>query len=210
MARKSALEVRVENQLVRFTAPAPFGSSEVIDKLGGKKSGKYVILALKNPRATLLVDEDGRLVVHGTSHSEVAWAAAREMLLRLGRSDEGLTTEKGPMVVSFDYGQPLRIDRVLEYFPNFDEDSRLECVRVNDTLHNMDILFFSNGKGVALGARHKNLVEMAATHWGTRFDSENLFVKVLLPKDETGDDVVAKSSDSLEEPNDEALDVIED
>ena len=166
MARKSAVEVRVENQLIRFTAPEPFNSEEVITTLGGKKSGKFVILALKNPRATLLVDQDGRLVVHGTNHSEIAWAAAREMLLRLGKADEGLTTEKGPLVVSFDYGQPLRIDQVAEYFPEFEEDSRLDCIRINDKMHDMDLLFFSNGRGVSLGARHKYLVEMAATHWG--------------------------------------------
>jgi fatty-acyl-CoA synthase len=60
MGRRSAIKVRVENQLVRFTAPQPFEAEEVIKTLGGKKSGKYVILALKNPRATLLVDEEGR------------------------------------------------------------------------------------------------------------------------------------------------------
>lgn len=200
MARKSAVKVRVENQLIRFTAPEPFNSEDVINTLGGKKSGKFVILALKNPRATLLVDQDGRLVVHGTNHSEIAWAAAREMLLRLGRADEGLTTEKGPLVVSFDYGQPLRIDQVSEYFPEFEEDSRLDCIRISDSMHDMDLLFFSNGRGVSLGARHKNLVEMAATHWGTRFESENLFVKVLLKADE-------KDTETVESNSQEVLDV---
>mgnify|MGYP002868326735 CR=1 FL=1 len=200
LARKSAVKVRVENQLIRFTAPEPFDSEDVINTLGGKKSGKFVILALKNPRATLLVDQDGRLVVHGTNHSEIAWAAAREMLLRLGRADEGLTTEKGPLVVSFDYGQPLRIDQVSEYFPEFEEDSRLDCIRISDSMHDMDLLFFSNGRGVSLGARHKNLVEMAATHWGTRFESENLFVKVLLKADE-------KDTETVESNSQEVLDV---
>ncbi|MDP6099187.1 MAG: hypothetical protein QF566_03325 [Candidatus Thalassarchaeaceae archaeon] len=204
MARKSAVKVRIENQLIRFTAPEPFGSDEVIDTLGGKKNGNFIIIALKNPRATLLVDQEGRLVVHGTNHSEIAWAAAREMLLRLGRSDEGLTTEKGPLVVSFDYGQPLRVDQVSEYFPEFEEDSRLDCIRTSDSLHDMDLLLFSNGKGIALGARHKNLVEMAATHWGTRFESEKLFVKVLV---ESKEKVEPESEQS--EPE-EVLDVIED
>jgi len=203
MGRRSAVKVRVENQLVRFTAPQPFEAEEVINSLGGKKSGKYVILALKNPRATLLVDEEGRLVVHGTNHSEVAWAAAREMLLRLGRPDEGITTEKGPLVVSFDYGQPLRTDQVSEYYPEFEVDERLECIRISDELHEMDLLFFSNGIGIALGARHKNLVEMAATHWGTRFDSENLFVEVLVKSNETEEKV-----DS--EPEEAALEVVEE
>lgn len=207
MARRSAVKVRIENQLVRFTAPEPFGAEEVIETLGGKASGKFVILALKNPRATLLVDEEGRLVVHGTNHSEVAWAAAREMLLRLGRADEGITTEKGPLVVSFDYGQPLRTDRVSEYYPEFEEDARLECIRISDKLHDMDLLFFSNGLGIALGARHKNLVEMAATHWGTRFDSERLFVEVLVKSN--GVEEESESEPQEEEPE-SPLDVDED
>ncbi len=203
MGRRSAIKVRVENQLVRFTAPQPFEAEEVIKTLGGKKSGKYVILALKNPRATLLVDEEGRLVVHGTNHSEIAWAAAREMLLRLGRPDEGITTEKGPLVVSFDYGQPLRTDQISEYYPEFEEDERLECVRISDKLHDMDLLFFSNGLGIALGARHKNLVEMAATHWGKRFDAEGLFVEVLIKSEITEEKVEP-------EPEQAALEVEEE
>jgi hypothetical protein len=67
----------------------------------------------------------------------------------------------------------------------------------------MDLLFFSNGIGIALGARHKNLVEMAATHWGTRFDSENLFVEVLVKSNETEEKV-----DS--EPEEAALEVVEE
>lgn len=203
MGRRSAVKVRVENQLVRFTAPQPFEAEEVINSLGGKKSGKYVILALKNPRATLLVDDKGRLVVHGTNHSEVAWAAAREMLLRLGRPDEGISTEKGPLVVSFDYGQPLRTDQVSEYYPNFEIDERLECIRITDKLHDMDLLFFSNGLGIALGARHKNLVEMAATHWGTRFDAENLFVDVLVKSNNSEEKVESESEEAALEVEDD-------
>ena len=180
MARRGAVEVRVENQLVRYTAPEPFGHDEVVEELGGKLNGKVVILALKSPRATLLVDEEGRLVVHGTSRQEVARSAAREMLLRLGRSDEGLTAEKGPLVASFDYGQPLRTDKVTEFFPEAEIDGRLECLRVDDDNHGMELLFFSNGRGIALGARSLNLVKMAASHWGSRFESQRLFVEVLL------------------------------
>ena len=53
MARRGAVEVRVENQLVRYTAPEPFGHDEVVEQLGGKRNGKVIIIALKSPRATL-------------------------------------------------------------------------------------------------------------------------------------------------------------
>ncbi len=197
MVRRNPVKVQVENQLIRFSAPEPFGADEVVEKLGGKKSGKYTILALKNPRATLLVDEQGRLVVHGTSRLEVARAAAREMLLRLGRSDSGLTAENGPLVVSFDYGQPLRVDRVPEFFPEFEHDSRLDCVRIDDEMHDVDMFIFSNGRGIALRARHRNLVEMAASHWGGRFDAEKLFIAILTDDDSTPED---NEEDGDEEP----------
>lgn len=180
MARRQAVNVRVVNRLVRYTASKPIDGDEVVSQLGAKKSGKSVILALKSPRATLLIDEEGRLVVHGTSHPEVSRAAAKELLLRLGQSDSGLTTERGPLVVSFDYGQPLRTDRIQEFVPEAKVDERLECVRIIDEHHDMELLFFSNGGGVALGARSENMVSLAASHWGTRFDAERLFVEVLV------------------------------
>ena len=180
MARRQAVNVRVVNRLVRYTASKPIDGVEVVSQLGAKKSGKSVILALKSPRATLLIDEEGRLVVHGTSHPEVSRAAAKELLLRLGQSDSGLTTERGPLVVSFDYGQPLRTDRIQEFVPEAKVDERLECVRIIDEHHDMELLFFSNGGGGALGARSENMVSLAASHWGTRFDAERLFVEVLV------------------------------
>ena len=192
MARRQAVNVRVVNRLVRYTASKPIDGDEVVSQLGAKKSGKSVILALKSPRATLLIDEEGRLVVHGTSHPEVSRAAAKELLLRLGQSDSGLTTERGPLVVSFDYGQPLRTDRIQEFVPEAKVDERLECIRIVDEQYDMELLFFSNGGGVALGARSENMVSLAASHWGTRFDAERLFVEVLVRNvedpEEEGDD----------------------
>jgi hypothetical protein len=61
--------------------------------------------------------------------------------------------------------------------------------------------------GIALGARHKNLVEMAATHWGTRFDSERLFVEVLVKSN--GVEEESESEPQEEEPE-SPLDVDED
>ena len=41
-------------------------------------------------------DSEGRIIVHGTHRIEAARAAAKELLLRMGRDDSGLTTELGP------------------------------------------------------------------------------------------------------------------
>ena len=199
MARRQAANVRVVNRLVRYTSSEPIDGDEVVSQLGGKKSGKSIILALKSPRATMLIDEEGRLVVHGTSHPEVSRAAAKELLLRLGQSDSGLTTERGPLVVSFHYGQPLRTDRIQEFIPEAKMDERLECIRINDEHHNMELLFFSNGGGVALGARSENMVSLATSHWGTRFDAERLFVDVLVKDgEESAEGVDEEQGEPLE------------
>lgn len=207
MARREAVNVRVVNRLVRYTAPEPIDGDEVVSQLGGKKSGKSVILALKSPRATLLIDEEGRLVVHGTSHPEVSRAAAKELLLRLGQSDSGLTTERGPLVVSFGYGQPLRTDRIQEFVPEAKVDERLECIRIVDEQYDMELLFFSNGGGVALGARSENMVSLAASHWGTRFDAERLFVEVLVRTDAEPDVEDDEPADGDDEDHEEPLDL---
>ena len=207
MARRQAVNVRVVNRLVRYTASKPIDGVEVVSQLGAKKSGKSVILALKSPRATLLIDEEGRLVVHGTSHPEVSRAAAKELLLRLGQSDSGLTTERGPLVVSFDYGQPLRTDRIQEFVPEAKVDERLECVRIVDEHHDMELLFFSNGGGVALGARSENMVSLAASHWGTRFDAERLFVEVLVRNVEDHEEEGDEPADGDDEAQGEPLDL---
>ena len=52
-------ETSVENQLFRFNPAIELDPQRVVDELGGKRSGEYVMLSLVTPRATLLVDHDG-------------------------------------------------------------------------------------------------------------------------------------------------------
>ena len=80
-------EARVENQLFRFTPAAPLDPQRVVDEIGGKRSGRYVTLSLVAPRATLLVDQDGRIIVHGCRKQDLAHLAAKEVLLRLGEAE---------------------------------------------------------------------------------------------------------------------------
>ena len=87
----SAIEVRIENQLVRFVPPSPVDQASVVAQLGGQQTGGVVIKVLDRPRATLVIDQAGRIVVHGTDRVEVARAAAKELMLRLGLNDSGIT-----------------------------------------------------------------------------------------------------------------------
>ena len=87
------IDVRVENILVRFSVSPPIDLEEAVERLGGVKNGDVIIKALDAPRATLVIDAQGRIIVHGTHRIGAARAAAKEMLLRMGRDESGMTTE---------------------------------------------------------------------------------------------------------------------
>ena len=62
-----SMDVRVENQLVRFVCPTPVNHDQVVSEVGGQRNSGVVIKALDRPRATLVIDEEGRLLASGTS-----------------------------------------------------------------------------------------------------------------------------------------------
>jgi len=175
----SAIEVRIENQLVRFVPPTPLDQAAVVAQLGGQQTGGVVIKVLDRPRATLVIDQAGRIVVHGTHRVEAARAAARELMLRLGLDDVGLETELGPVVASFEFGNALLVESVVGDFgagtAHFDE--RLGCAIVEDTRHNLTLHMWPNGRCLATDARHRNMVAMAAVYWRGRFSERNLLVE---------------------------------
>ncbi|MBT3452005.1 MAG: hypothetical protein HN444_01455 [Euryarchaeota archaeon] len=174
----NAIDVRIENQLVRFVPPQPVDQDSVVAQLGGQKTGGVVIKVLDRPRATIVIDQQGRIVVHGTHRVEAARAAAKEMMLRLGLNDSGLETELGPVVASFEFGQSLLVESVVGDFgagtAHYDE--RLGCATVEDTRHNLTLHMWPNGRCIATDARHRNMVAMAAVFWKGRFSDKKLLV----------------------------------
>ena len=173
-----APEVRVENQLVRFTHADPIDQEIVLSKLSGQRSGDYILIQLQVPRATILIDSRGRIIVHGTKRLQIARAAAKEVLLRMGRSDDGLSTEMGPVQASFQFYSGLTFDGLEDalYPAILERDSRLDCMRIQDRRHEMELLLWENGKAVALGATHANLVAMSAVYWRSKIAAAGLFV----------------------------------
>lgn len=165
---------RVENHLFRFTPPVDIDQQRVVDEIGGKRSGAYVVISLRSPRATLLVDNEGRIIVHGCKKQDVAHLAAKEVLLRMGEDESGMTFDSGPVVASFDLDSEVAIEGVPDLFPEATIDSELDCLRINDTNHEVEILLFRNGRGIAIEARHEKLVNMAAKRWKQRLSDENL------------------------------------
>ena len=175
----NAIEVRIENQLVRFVPPTPVDQASVVAQLGGQQTGGVVIKVLDSPRATLVIDEQGRIVVHGTHRVEAARAAARELMLRLGLDDAGLETELGPVVASFEFGQALLVESLVGDFGagSAHYDERLGCSIGEDTRHNLSIHMWPNGRCVVTNARHRNMVAMAAVFWKGRFKERKLLIE---------------------------------
>ena len=166
-------ETRVENQLFRFIPSSPLDPQRIIDDIGGKRSGRYVTLSLVAPRATLLIDQDGRIIVHGCRKQDLAHLAAKEVLLRLGEDESGMSFEVGPVVASFDFESTVSIEGVPDLYPEAVLDTELDCLRINDTQHEIKMLLFRNGRGIATEARHGKLVSMAARRWKQRLSDEN-------------------------------------
>ena len=169
--RGGSIEVRVENQLVRFVCSEPVDGEAVVKDLDGQRTGDVVIKALESPRATIVIDSEGRIIVHGTHREETARAAAKEVLLRIGRDDTGLVSQIGPLVASFNFGVSIEISNVRKDLGSgvSEKDERLGCLRIKDTRHDMELLIWPDGRSIAINANHPNMVAMAAVHWLNRF-----------------------------------------
>ncbi len=174
-----SIDVRVENQLVRFVCPVPLDHEKVVSEVGGQRNSGVVIKAMDRPRATLVVDEEGRIVVHGTHRLEAARAAAKELLLRLGMDDSGLVAEMGPVVASFQYEQAINLQAIPATLPSgtAEFDERLGCTTLTDQRHNLTVQIWPNGKCIVADARHANMVAMAAVYWKSVFEERGFFVE---------------------------------
>ena len=167
-------EARVENQLFRFTPSSTLDPQRVIDEIGGKRSGRYVTLSLVAPRATLLIDQEGKIIVHGCRKQDLAHLAAKEVMLRLGEDESGMTFEIGPVVASFDFETTVSLEGVPALYPEAVMNTELDCLQIDDSRHEIKFLLFRNGRGIATEARHGKLVAMAARRWKQRLSDENL------------------------------------
>ena len=167
-------EARVENQLFRFKPAIQLDPQRVVDELGGKRSGQYVMLSLVAPRATLMVDHEGKIIVHGCRKQDLAHLAAKEVMLRLGEDESGMTFEVGPVEAAFDFGSTVSLEGVPDLFPEAVMDTELDCLRIDDQKHEIKLLLFRNGRGIATESRHVKLVAMAARRWKQRLSDENL------------------------------------
>tara|TARA_B100001123_G_scaffold410166_1_gene505007 strand:+ start:615 stop:1169 length:555 start_codon:yes stop_codon:yes gene_type:complete len=170
--------VRVENQLVRFIPPEPVDLDLAVSKLGAIRQDDYIVHTLRTPRATIIVDKEGRIVIHGTNRMEVARHAAKEFLLLMGRSDDGLEAEIGGIIATFKFSKKINMERMIKKLrKNAKKDERLDCIKVEDNRHNITLYVWENGKVVVENATHANLVAMAAVYWQERLTDDGILIE---------------------------------
>ena len=68
----------------------------------------------------------------------------------------------------------MSLERVPDLFPEAVMDTELDCLRIDDKKHEIKLLLFRNGRGIATEARHRKLVAIAARRWKQRLSDENL------------------------------------
>ena len=174
-------KVVVQNQLVRFISQTPVSQDDVVSVLNGQRSGNVVIKIIESPRATIMVDKEGRITVHGTYKTEVARSVARQFLLRLGMDDKGLKTENGPLQASYTFDCGFHVEKMNATIgeSTLEFDQRLGGCRIEDGRHNMSLLLFANGVCVILSARHQAMADLAMRYWRTTLQEHDF---VYLPE----------------------------
>ena len=90
MDEDARIRVNVETQTFRFIPGNPISHDDAVRLAKGIKSGPWVVISHKEPRATFVVEESGSVLVHGIARLEVARLVMQELLLSLGMSEEGL------------------------------------------------------------------------------------------------------------------------
>ncbi len=71
----------------------------------------------------------------------------------------------------FDFDEEIPIEKIRTNLGSGTSsvDERLDCLRIDDNRHDLELLIWPNGRCIALNARHPNMVAMAAVHWKAKF-----------------------------------------
>ena len=166
------INLDIETQTFRFTSSEPIKHDEAVSLANGASSGDYVVITHENPHATLVIEPEGSVLVHGISRSEVARLAVQELLLTLGMSDEWLIVDSGDMIIRFSIGRAVLMDLAADRFSEINYDNRIGALRIDAERHKCTILLFNNGHGIVLNQTSKRIAEMAIRHWSSQLHDE--------------------------------------
>ena len=92
-------------------------------------------------------------------------------MLRLGKDDSGLKTELGPIIASFYFNTPIKVESIVGQLGAGEGqyDERLDCGIINDERHDLVLHIWENGRCVVTDGRHPKMVAMAAVYWQSKF-----------------------------------------
>jgi|TARA_B100000131_G_scaffold270690_1_gene270653 TATA-box binding protein (TBP) (component of TFIID and TFIIIB) len=166
------IEVTIETQAFRAIPSEPVSVSDAVRLAKAGTNGEFAVIVHEDPRAQVLIDPDGSLVIHGISNIEAATMIAEEVLLSMGLPDNGLVIESGEVLASFSIGRAVLLGLAADRFSAIEHDIRLDALRIDAQRHNCTIILFNNGRGVVMGQPSRKVAEMAASYWMSRLEEE--------------------------------------
>ncbi len=168
----SGVEIEIETQSFRVTPSEPVNLEDAVKYARARSNGAFGVIEHEEPRALIVVDTDGSLLIHGISNLEAASLIAEETLLSIGLSEKGLAVESGEVLGSFSVGRAVLIELAAERFKDANHDLRLDALRIAAKRHNCTILLFNNGRGIVMGQSSRKVAEMAVSHWVSELSQE--------------------------------------
>ena len=168
----SGVEIEIETQSFRVTPAEPVNLEDAVKYAGARSNGAFGVIEHEEPRALIVVDTDGSLLIHGISNLEAASLIAEETLLSIGLSEKGLVVESGEVLGSFSVGRAVLIELAADRFKDANHDLRLDALRIVAKSHNCTILLFNNGRGIVMGQSSRKVAEMAVSHWVSELSQE--------------------------------------
>jgi len=166
--KKEDINIKVETQTFRFIPRIPVTLDDAVNIAGGSSNGEYAVIGHEKPRATIIVDSLGSVIIHGISNQDAAKLIAEEFLLSVGLPESGKKIEKGEMVVSFSLGRAVLMPLASERFSDIGYDERLDAIRIAAKRYRCDLIIFNNGRGIALNQTSQSVIEMAIEHWANQ------------------------------------------
>ena len=168
----NGVEIEIETQSFRVIPAEPVNLEDAVKYAGARSNGAFGVIEHEEPRALIVVDTDGSLLIHGISNLEAASLIAEETLLSIGLSEKGLVVESGEVLGSFSVGRAVLIELAAERFQDANHDLRLDALRIAAKRHNCTILLFNNGRGIVMGQSSRKVAEMAVSHWVSELSQE--------------------------------------
>ena len=165
-------EIKIETQSFRAIPSESVNLQDAVKYGGARSNGSFAVIEHENPRALIVIDTDGSLLIHGISSPEAASLIAEETLLKMGISEKGLTMASGEVLASFSIGKAVLIELAAERFMEATHDLRLDALRIEARRHKCTLLLFSNGRGIVMGQASRKVSEMAASYWVEKLSEE--------------------------------------